>query len=279
MANYTDVLLTADYDRTLTAPDATIPENNLEAIRYFIEHGGAFTVNTGRTIGSASCFMDRVPVNAPFLLYNGSAAYDHSKKEFVFAHEIDLDWKETRQKILDKFPALWFEYQGAKAHYLFRDHPVWPDFCEANKIPWAYASLEEDLGPFLKFCVYARISDVTINHFFHGTPEETAYMDEVEKWLNEEFGDKCVVTRGADLYIDVQPKGVSKGESARMLKEKLERKILICIGDAENDLSMLDDADYAFCPGDAVIKDRYTNLCSCSEGAVADLIYNVIPKL
>ena len=57
------------------------------------------------------------------------------------------------------------------------------------------------------------------------------------------------------------------------------RKILVCIGDAENDVSMLDDADFAFCPNDAEIKDRYTNVCSCKDGAVADLIYNYIPKL
>ena len=34
MGIYSDVLLTVDYDRTLTATDATIPERNLEAIRY-----------------------------------------------------------------------------------------------------------------------------------------------------------------------------------------------------------------------------------------------------
>ena len=279
MADFSDVLLTVDYDRTLTAPDSTIPANNLEAIKYFMENGGAFTINTGRTVASSSCFMNKVPVNAPFLLYNGSAAYDHTTKEFVFAHEIQLDWREMRAKILEKFPELWFEYQGAKAHYMFREQPFWPGFCEANGIPWSYASLEEDPGPFLKFCVYRRISDVTVKHFFEGTPEEVAYMDEVERWLNEEFGDKCEITRGADLYIDVQPKGVSKGESARRLKDMLQRKILVCIGDAENDLSMLNDADFAFCPGDAIIKERYTNVCNCADGAVADLIYNIIPKL
>ena len=36
MANYSDVLLTSDHDRTLTAPDATIPKRNLEAIQYFM---------------------------------------------------------------------------------------------------------------------------------------------------------------------------------------------------------------------------------------------------
>ena len=40
MADFSDVLLTVDYDRTLTAPDSTVPERNLEAIRFFIDNGG-----------------------------------------------------------------------------------------------------------------------------------------------------------------------------------------------------------------------------------------------
>ena len=272
MANFSDFLITTDYDRTLTAPDSTIPQRNMDAIHYFIENGGAFTVNTGRTIPSSAQLMKKVPVNAPFLLYNGSAAYDYHTKELLFAHEIKLDWMEVRQKILTRFPSLWFEFQGAKAHHLFRKHEMWEAFCEQNHFAWSYAELGADLGPFLKFCVYCKIAEPTIAHFFHGTPEEVALMDEVERWLNEEFGEYCVVTRGADLYIDVQPKGVSKGESARKLKEMLGKKVLICVGDAENDISMLDAADYAFCPGDGILKDRYPNVCACSEGSIADVI-------
>ena len=104
-------------------------------------------------------------------------------------------------------------------------------------------------------------------------------MDEVERWLNEEYGEQCVVTRGADLYIDVQPIGVSKGRSARKLKETLGKKILICIGDAENDVSMLDAADYPFCPNDAIVREKYPNVCACSDGSVADVIYNQIPNI
>ena len=50
MPDFSDILLTVDYDRTLTAPDSTIPERNLEAIRFFIDNGGIFTVNTGRSV-------------------------------------------------------------------------------------------------------------------------------------------------------------------------------------------------------------------------------------
>ena len=71
---FSDILLTVDFDRTLTAPDSTIPQRNIEAIRYFIENGGSFTVNTGRSINTMGDLLDTLPVNVPFLLYNGSAA-------------------------------------------------------------------------------------------------------------------------------------------------------------------------------------------------------------
>ena len=38
---FSDILLAVDFDRTLTATDSTIPERNIEAIRYFMENGGA----------------------------------------------------------------------------------------------------------------------------------------------------------------------------------------------------------------------------------------------
>lgn len=39
MGKFSDILLTVDFDRTLTAPDSTIPPRNLEAIRWFMEEG------------------------------------------------------------------------------------------------------------------------------------------------------------------------------------------------------------------------------------------------
>ena len=36
MGIFSDVLLTVDFDSTLNGPDSTIPERNLDAIRYFM---------------------------------------------------------------------------------------------------------------------------------------------------------------------------------------------------------------------------------------------------
>ena len=73
MALFSDILLTVDYDHTMTGPDSKIPARNMEAIHYFTENGGSFTLNTGRSTTTMRDLFDVIPANAPFLLYNGSA--------------------------------------------------------------------------------------------------------------------------------------------------------------------------------------------------------------
>ena len=120
---------------------------------------------------------------------------------------------------------------------------------------------------------------MTVSQLYQGSPEEVRRMDEAEKLLQEVYGDQISVFRSGLRIIDVQAKGVSKAASARRLQKELGRKLLVCVGDAENDIVMLDGADFAFVPSDAILKDRYENVCSCADGAVADVIYEKIPNI
>lgn len=279
MGIFSDVLLTADYDRTLTAPDSTIPERNLEAIRYFIENGGVFTVNTGRSVPMTKVFRDVIPVNAPLLLYNGSAAYDLGEKQMSFCHAIDLDLWETVHKCEALFPDMTVEVQGLEAHYRFSDNPMWDAFSEYQNCAHGSAQPGDDLGDFLKFTLYGEFRSPVLADMFRGSAEEIARVDAVEAQLRREFGDKCEIFRAAARIIDVHAKGVSKARSARELQQRIGRKILVCAGDGENDLPMMRDADYAFAPGDAVIAKDFETVCNCAEGAVADVIYKKIPEI
>ena len=276
---FSQVLLTVDYDRTLTAPDSTVPERNLEAIRYFMEKGGTFTVNTGRSIPMIKAFRDQVPVNAPLLLYNGSGAYDLSTESMLFCHEIQEDPWEIAEYCQEAFPDLTFEVQGLDAHYRFRENPMWDALSDHNHCARAFAEPGHVFKPFLKFSLYGEIHSNLISQMFEGTQEELQRMDAAEAALRQVFGDRMEVFRAGARIIDVHAKGVSKLRSALELKEKLHKNLLICVGDGENDVSMLEGADYAFCPSDAVVADRFPNVCPCGEGAVADVIYREIPKI
>lgn len=279
MGIFSDVLLTVDYDRTLTAPDSTIPQRNLEAIRYFIENGGVFTVNTGRSLPMTKVFRDIVPVNAPLLLYNGSAAYDLQKQQLSFCHAIDLDLWETVRRCEELFPDLTVEVQGIDAHYRFSENPAWDAFSEHQHCAHDFAQPGDDLGAFLKFTLYGEFRDVTVADLFNASEEERKRLDEAEELLRREFADHCEVFRSATRIIDIHAKGVSKAKSARQLLQQLGRKILVCAGDAENDLSMMHDADYAFAPEDGIIAKQFETVCKCGDGAVADVIYKKIPEI
>ena len=279
MGIYSDVLLTVDFDRTLTAPDSSIPARNIEAIEYFMANGGIFTVNTGRSVPMYLSKIDLVPVNAPLLLYNGSAAYDKEKKEFTFTTLIDLPMVETLRKCQELFPDCAVELQGLSHHYLFTPNEGWAKYNDHNGCPYAFLDLADAPEPFLKFTLYGQFRDVTVASLYDGTAEEFARFDAIEQELATAFGDKCMAFRAANRIIDVHAKGVSKARSARRLQAELGRKWLVCVGDGENDVTMMRDADYAFCPGDAIIRDRFENVCSCAEGAVADVIYKKIPEI
>lgn len=279
MALFSDVLLTVDFDRTLTAPDSSIPERNLEAIRYFMDNGGVFTVNTGRSVPMTKAFRDMVPVNAPLLLYNGSAAYDLKERKLSFCHEIPLDMWKTVGECMELFPDLTVEVQGVDAHYRFTENPAWDAFCDQNQCTRGFARPGDNLGPFLKFSLYGEIRDTTVASLFDSTPEERRRMDEAEQLLRRRFGNACEVFRAATRIIDIHAKGVSKGRSARELQQRLGRKLLVCVGDAENDLPMLHNTDYAYVPADGVIAGQFENVCCCAEGAVAEVIYKKIPEI
>ena len=276
---FSDVLLAVDFDRTLTAPDSTIPERNLEAIRYFTENGGAFTVNTGRSSAMFGKFMDKIGANVPYLLFNGSAAYDHRTGEISDVSLIDMELEPTMEQLRREFPNLNVELQGIHAHYCFNAAGDWHEFYESQQFVHLDAEPGRDYGPFIKFSVYGELHAPKVADLYAGTEAEIQLITDAQKKLEAMFGDKVEIFRPAPRILDIHAKGVSKIRAARSLQKKLGRKILVCVGDAENDIPMLEGADYAFVPSDAILRDRFCAVCDCADGAVADVIYKKIPEI
>lgn len=279
MGLFSDILLTVDFDRTLTAPDTTVPQRNIDAIRYFMAEGGVFTVNTGRSVPMIRKFLDIIPVNAPYLLYNGSAAYDAATGELSLCRPIERDMWQMLDAVAEAFPDMNIELQAVDAHYSYGFRPDWNRFYA--RIGCAYGQLdrEKDYGTFLKFALIGKLNKDNVANLYEDDPVITARADAAEQWLKDTFADSVTVLRSGAKIVDVQARGVSKIDAAKALQQKLGRKILVCVGDARNDIAMLDGADYAFCPADGVIADRYPNVCNCAQGAVADVIYKKIPEI
>jgi HAD superfamily hydrolase (TIGR01484 family) len=279
MPDFSDILLTVDYDRTLTAPDSSVPERNIRAIEYFIAHGGAFTVNTGRSIPMAKAFIGKVPLSAPLLLYNGSAAYDVATGAFTRAEELDLDIEEFTTELQRRFPHLLVEIQGRDAHYSMKKDADWEKLSDHGGCTWAYCPPKEIPGPFIKVSLYGSCTGHCVASMYDATEEEMKQMLDAIDTVRRLYGDRVEVFHPCAKIVDIHAKGISKLRSARLLQQAMGRKWLVCVGDAENDVTMLEGADFAWCPADGVVADRFPNVCPCADGAVADVIENCLPQI
>lgn len=275
--DYSDILITVDFDRTFSACDSTVPQRNLEAVHYFMERGGTFTINTGRSAVNFAKHLLDTPVNAPFLLYNGSASYQDGQLSQCVT--IDVPMWEMIDLLHGKFPELDIEVHGGEYHYLVEPTEKVLALYENLGWRWKVADRTEDLGPFIKLAIFGQTEKPLFSELYKATEEELAMFEAVMQTLEQHYGDKIEIFRAAPRILNIHAKGVSKLKAARSLQKRLGKKILICVGDAQNDVPMLDGADYAFCPADASIADRYPNVCSCDEGAIADVIYKKLPEI
>ena len=274
---FSDVLLTVDYDRTLTAPDSIIPQRNLEAIRYFMDNGGAFTVNTGRSNLTCGPILENVPVNTSLITCNGAMLLDNGVPTDIIT--IDLPAEEMLRHFCEAFPELNADLQGIDTTYGFQPRGCWDEYHTALNVKHEIAAPGTDFGPFFKANIFCPLGNTSITQMFDGSPEEIALMDRAEAWLMEHYGHKLTVLRSQARLLSIHAPGVSKLQGARNLQMKLGRKILVCVGDEKNDLAMLEGADFSFCPSDGAVADLFPNVCPCAEGAVADVIYHKIPEI
>ena len=77
---YSGIALFADLDGTLLDDKRQLSDENLAAVRYFVENGGSFAVATGRMERSTLINFPELTVNTPSIFYNGALVYDINRR-------------------------------------------------------------------------------------------------------------------------------------------------------------------------------------------------------
>ena len=274
MDRFDDILLVSDFDRTLTAPDTTIPAENLEAIRRFMDRGGRFTVGTGRSVPMFRPYQARIPTNAPLILYNGAAAYDYASGTLSGTVWMPTG-RELPEYLVQNFPDLWLEIQGVNAHYLVGENPAREAFYRAQGVACRTVTLDDAPTRYHKLALFGDFHGSAVGQFFSGTAEVDAHFQACCAQIMRDWP-QLRADRAAMKIIDLQDRRAGKGPAARALAQRLGRKTLVCVGDAMNDASMLLEADLAFAPADCADEVKALGCCRpvrpCADGSIAGVV-------
>ena len=266
--DFHNILLISDFDFTLTDSEHNIPEVNLAAIRRFMEGGGKFCIGTGRGRAVFAPQLEQVKVNAPCVISNGAVVYDFAAEHTLKMFEFPPETVDAVEQLMIRFrETCALSVESGFETYLPSEVTV--NFWEALPRPKNLKPSEDGKSPFpaLLSLPFRQIPAPLVKFSFAGTSER---MDEVQA-AAEEMGVPGI--RSLPFMYEYAP--ASKGSSARWLANELGRTVLAAVGDAPNDLSMLEEADFAFVPESADCEMRGRGFRSCAHidsGALADVI-------
>lgn len=262
---FASCLLICDYDNTLTDRQGVVPAANLEALEYFTSHGGTFTVATGRSLPTARKRLKSLPINTAVIVCNGAACCTRAG-DLLLCRPLPEGWEILAKKLADREPLLLPEVQSIRRHRLFFPSPMREAWLTAARAEYTYGPVD----PAINLIFYIRETDPYI---LSPHAPEARLLSTLEQKINSIDGYEAV--HSAPGMLEVQAAGVSKGTAARELARQLGKEKLICVGDAPNDLSMLQTADLACVPADCHSRLQnlgFHTLAPCGDGTVADLI-------
>lgn len=219
MGRFDGVLLCSDYDGTLAGPDGKVSPENAQAIRYFTENGGLFTLATGRSPGFIRQMCAVLPLNAPVMCLNGGAI---------------VDPESFRVLEISPLP------QSAKAILPQLAHPVatyqvdlWYGDCQI--IRWRLDSGRPLAGAF------DAVPSPLFKAVLINSRREAA--ERMRDTARETYAGLYRFERSWPEGLEILPANGGKGSALGRIKAHTGAKRTVGIGDFENDVSLLEAAD------------------------------------
>ena len=241
MKKFQNTLLVSDFDGTLINHQSEISAENIAAIRFFIQEGGRFCGATGRTELSVRAYIGDLPLDLPWILYNGAAIYDWQKKDFLYRAYLNRALAQNFvHKVILHLPKVSIQIFAGGPFY--EVNPAAPKDTEILKENHAFrTSTPEDISDDWFKILFCSDSPDALNTIALLLKDDPLNAD-------------AHSMRSDARYFEITKKGVNKGSALQKLKKILmlpEPLRVIAIGDYHNDLEMIQMADIGAAPESA----------------------------
>lgn len=249
-------LIVSDVDGTFIDYDENLIYANVEAVKRFCDAGNYFTFATGRftdTLGEMVPGYEKL-MNVPGIFSNG--AY--------------LSWPDGKEKLYPNY------LDGKSNLRIVRQiESTWPTvnirFTNDDGITWTREIPDTEIDTDRPWHKVVVIDDPEV-------------LLEIRSFLESEYNSLFRFMKSSERLFEWQNSLAGKGAMIPRLKEWIKENlghdcIAYCIGDYENDLEMLEAADVACCPSNAIESIKKISdieLCDCRDGCIADLVSRLL---
>ncbi|MCR5307127.1 MAG: Cof-type HAD-IIB family hydrolase [Oscillospiraceae bacterium] len=256
--------LITDLDGTLLLPDKTVSPADAAAIADFRAKGGIFSIATGRGIQATAEFLDLLQPDFPAVMYNGALVYDQRAQAPAYAAHLPAETGALLAELMREFPAVGAELLDLSGVYVIQDGEYERRHLAITHLPMVQRPLDE-MNP--AACMKA---------LFAGSPED---IDRMLRYVQAERFSVVNFTRSHTWFLEILPHHTNKGTALSRIRQMLPPGTVIgATGDFDNDIAMLEEADFCGCPADAQESVRnavtgcrgFVGAKTCADGFFAE---------
>lgn len=249
MRRYDGILICSDLDGTLVNTAGEISLENARAVAAFQENGGMFTISTGRLPSHLRQFFSRVVPNVAIISHNGACIYDFAAEAYRYRNPIRAD----------TMPLFSYLQDTAREAISFVTM-----FTDTDKYSFSLTEAMDALHSIRPYKIVLVMDQ---------EPHAISLQDTLRA---SAFQHTYCFSRSWPTGLEILDITATKGTAVLELKQLLGCvQTTICIGNYENDISMLRCADigYAVDNAPAHVKRWADRLCaSCDADAIAQVI-------
>ena len=240
MGKFDGVLICSDFDGTLFI-GSQISDKTVEAIKYFQENGGRFTITSGRYPAFLGKYKHYVDANTYLIGLNGTIISNYDGTDVIRQGFLHSDSRKIIKKIIRDIDGLVaLDFSTTEIPDIIKKYCDAPD--GEGYFRYRLKEQNEELLDIALSCKTYRV-------IFHASEPASGKVTEA---MQKIAGNRYAISRSSTCGLEIQDAAFTKGKSARFLADHLEAHTLICVGDYENDISMIREADLGCAVANAI---------------------------
>ncbi|SHK28032.1 Cof-type HAD-IIB family hydrolase [Paramaledivibacter caminithermalis] len=240
-------LVVTDMDGTLLNSQGKVPDENKEVLTKLQDNGVHVAVATGRIYTSARIFAKYLGIKTPIIACNGAIVREVNNNKPIYEAHINKDDCIYILEICRKY-SVYFHFYTDNTFYTERLEKSALKYSEWNKT----LNEEDRINLEVIENAYDFIKDTNEKIYkFLIIDDDENLLKKMRKELTKISGIECCKSRYDNL--EIMNKGIQKGVAVKKLADSLgvKREEVICIGDNENDISMIKYAGLGVAMGNA----------------------------
>lgn len=255
-------LIAIDMDGTLLNSEKKIPAENIRAIQKAAASGIKVVLCTGRPKSGILPYFEELGLSEEeyIIMNNGCTVYNTKDWDLMNYAQVSNQELDRLYQAVEKHPEVCLTLTGQKAYFAIAD--------EVPELVQYDAGLVFDTAKASSLAAVKEGSEIIFQAMFMAEQSKLdAFQAEQEEILGRDFS----VVRSQSYIFEAMPKGHTKASALKELTEELgySPENVMAIGDAANDLEMLEYSYHSVAMGNAsaAIKERCRYVTSSNDQA------------